>query len=124
MQRRSFAAVKIFRIRYPSSLISTAAGSDAHHACTMSNITFGNVYVAALYFSCRKDVSRGKMWKVRGTLRTRGPSGRLPGDSFCPRRPSRQLRLREQNLKEPASHYKFSASHQTSAGAAETTAFY
>lgn len=63
--------------------------------------TFGNVYVATLYFSCRKDVSRRKMWKVRGRmLRAKGSSGRLPGDSFCPRRPSRQLRLRGQNLKE------------------------
>lgn len=86
----------------PASLISTASGFNAtHHACTMSNITFGNVYVASLYFSCRKDVSRGKMWKVRGrTVRTKGSSGRLPGDSFYPWRPSRQLRLRGQNLKE------------------------
>lgn len=55
---------------------------------------------------------------------TEGTSGRLPGDSFCPRRPLRQLRSRERNLKEVPDHYKFPVPHQASTSAAEPIAFY
>ena len=99
MQCQLFTEIKFY---HPARLISTASCSNAtHHACTMSNITLENGYVAFLYFSYWMDVSRRKMWKVRGRmLRTKDSSGRLPGDSFCPWRPSRQLQLRGKNLKE------------------------
>jgi len=36
----------------------------------MSNIIFGDMYVTTPYLSCQKNVSRGKIWKVRTWQRT------------------------------------------------------
>lgn len=47
------------------------------------------------------DVSRGKMWKVRGGMSLKVRPADCQGDSFpAHRRPSRRLRLRGRNLKE------------------------
>lgn len=112
-----FVEVKFY---HPVRLISTTSCSNAHHACTMSNITLGNV--ASLYFSCRfarKNVE--STWQDATNQRFVRQIARrqfLPLETIAPTVASWK------ESKGVASHYKFSASHQTSDGAVETTAFY